>query len=91
MNNLGYVLFQIGQRDDALKLYQQALQIRPEFPEALNNLGIFYGQQRDLAQAETYFKQAVARRPTYGEAAKTSRSCSPRAAIGQPRSLCSNV
>src|SRR4029453_11256531 len=39
------------------------------FPEALNNVGIFYGQQRDLARAETYFRQAVERRPTYGEAA----------------------
>ena len=32
----------------ARELYEKALTLQPEFPEALNNLGIFYGSQRDL-------------------------------------------
>ena len=42
---------------------------QPDFPEALNNLGIFFGRQGDLDRAQTYFQQAVDKRADYGEAA----------------------
>ena len=53
----------------ACELYEKALTLQPEFPEALNNLGIFYGPQGDLDRALGYFQQAVEKRPGYGEAA----------------------
>ena len=43
MNNLGFALFQTGDAAQARELYEKALALQPEFPEALNNLGIFYG------------------------------------------------
>ena len=90
MNNLGYALFQTGQPQEAYELYQRALALQPDFPEALNNVGIFFGQQRDLERAEPYFRRRssgvrpTAKRPT------TSRSCSTRAAMRPRRSRCSN-
>ena len=43
--------------------------LQPDFPEALNNLGLLFGRAGDLAAAERYFRDALARRDTYGEAA----------------------
>src|SRR5262249_37660327 len=62
-------LFQTGDARQAYDLFQKALAAQPDFPEALNNLGIFFGRQGDLARAQTYFQQAVDKRAEYGEAA----------------------
>ena len=42
--------------------------LQPDFPEALNNLGLILGREGDLEPAERYFRQALAKRPDYGEA-----------------------
>lgn len=53
-NNLGYVLLQRGDADEAIIQFQKALEIDPEFVEAHNNLGVIYliVKQRDRALAE---------------------------------------
>ena len=38
-NNLGIVLVQKGRLDEAIPQYQSALQIKPDYAEAWNNLG----------------------------------------------------
>jgi tetratricopeptide (TPR) repeat protein len=69
LNNLGYALVQSGRADgQAEQLLRRAIELRPDFAEAYNSLGIFHGRQGDLTRAETYFKQAVDKRPGYGEA-----------------------
>src|ERR1700734_1486981 len=40
LNNSGLQLLQKGKVDEAIALYRQALQIGPDFPEALDNLGL---------------------------------------------------
>src|ERR1700675_1616585 len=40
LNNRGLQLFQQGKVDEAIVQYRQALAIRPDFPEALSNLGL---------------------------------------------------
>ena len=62
---------------------KKALTLQPDFPEALNNLGIFFGRQGDLDRALTYFQQAVDKRPGYGEAANNLALV--LAARGEPR------
>jgi tetratricopeptide (TPR) repeat protein len=37
--NTGLILQKGGQLDDAIRLYREALSERPDFPEALLNLG----------------------------------------------------
>ena len=57
-------------------LYQKALALQPDFPEAFNNLGIYFARQGDMAQAEAYFRQAVAARPGLRRGRRTTwRSC----------------
>ena len=54
---------------EARRLYEQALALQPDFPEALNNLGLIEGRTGNLPVAEQRFRAALAKRPTYGDAA----------------------
>ena len=51
------------------RTYERALALQPDFPEALNNVGLLLGRGGDLAAAERYFREALSRREAYGEAA----------------------
>ena len=44
------------------KLYERALALQPDFPEALNNIGLLLGRAGDLEGAERYFREALAKR-----------------------------
>lgn len=67
-NNLGFVLFQNGDINDAITHYQEALQINPNMKEALNNLGNVMLQKGDLDGAIVYYQQALQINPDYAEA-----------------------
>jgi Flp pilus assembly protein TadD len=45
--------------ESARRRLQKALEIAPQFMEALNTLGVMAFQQRDYATAERYFRQAL--------------------------------
>ena len=55
----------LGQFDDAISQYQQALQIcrqagdRSAEAMRLNNLGVVYCRKRDFAQAQAHYKEAL--------------------------------
>ncbi|MBO0902658.1 tetratricopeptide repeat protein [Jiella sonneratiae] len=55
----GAILDQIGQSDQARVLYRKALDIRPNEPTILSNLGMSYVLTNDLASAEQYLRQAA--------------------------------
>jgi len=55
----GAILDQLGQPEQARALYRRALDIQPNEPSVLSNLGISYLLQRDLRSAEIYLKQAT--------------------------------
>ena len=46
--------------DEALAAYNQALKLSPSNPAVLSNLGLFYAQRGDQAQAEALLRQAAA-------------------------------
>jgi len=49
--------------DEAIRLLTRALEIAPQFIEAMNNLGTIYFQRGDLRTAEDYFRKALAIEP----------------------------
>ncbi|PYX84737.1 MAG: hypothetical protein DMG70_05675 [Acidobacteria bacterium] len=50
---------QRGQRDDAIRHYQQAITLAPDFYPAHNNLGSDYLGESDFRAAKTEFEQAI--------------------------------
>lgn len=57
------ILDQLGQRDEARQDYRKALELRPNEPSVLSNLGMSYVLEGDLRTAETYMRSA-AQQPT---------------------------
>jgi Flp pilus assembly protein TadD len=57
----GAILDQLGQSEGARTLYRKALEIQPNEPAILSNLGMSYVLANDLKSGETYLRQAVAR------------------------------
>ncbi len=54
-----------GQRDEAIRCYQQAIALTPGFPEAHSNLGVVFQQQDRLDAALDCFGKAVALQPDF--------------------------
>lgn len=53
------ILDQLGQTQDARGLYRQALDLKPNEPTVLSNLGMSYVLEGDLKSAETYLRSAA--------------------------------
>jgi len=66
--NRGVTLGTQGELDAAAQCYEQALQIRPGFAEAHNNLGMIHLSRARLDAAAQSFRQALAHRPGYANA-----------------------
>jgi len=53
------IVDQLGNREKARELYRKALDIQPNEPSVLSNLGMSYVLEGDLKNAESYLKTAV--------------------------------
>jgi tetratricopeptide (TPR) repeat protein len=62
-NNLGIVLFEKGQLDEAIAHYRTTLQMEPDFWDADYNLGSALLGKGDLDEAILYCEKAVAKQP----------------------------
>jgi tetratricopeptide (TPR) repeat protein len=49
--------------DEAIELLKRAVELAPQFMEAMNNLGTIYFQKGEFQVAEDYFRQALAVEP----------------------------
>jgi tetratricopeptide (TPR) repeat protein len=58
-NKLGLAYHHLFAMDEAKRDYQEALRLRPDFPEALNNLGAVYYARGNLHKAEKYYARAL--------------------------------
>ena len=64
-NNLGEVLSQKGQIDEAIAEYKKALAINPNLDEVLYNLGIALTQKGQLYEAMTQYQKAIKIEPNF--------------------------
>jgi Flp pilus assembly protein TadD len=66
--NLGTALHESGQTADAIAHYERALQIRPDYAPAANNLGIVRVAAGDLTGAIRAFREQVRLQPQSAQA-----------------------
>lgn len=67
-NNLGFILTQKGEVDEAMAEFQKALQINPKDPPSWNNVGNVLLHWGKVAEAIPYFQKALQVNPDYAEA-----------------------
>ena len=58
MSAEGAILDQVGNKDQAQQVYRKALDLKPNEPSVLSNLGMSYVLEGDLKMAETYLRTA---------------------------------
>jgi FimV-like protein len=57
-----------GQTDLAVQSLEKAISFRPDYSEALNNLGVHFVQNRRYTEAEEKFKTCIQRTPDFDQA-----------------------
>ena len=67
LNNEGVRLFLNGNFADAKVKYKKALEILPDYPATLNNMGMVFLQEKNFREAKKYFLSACNKKesPTY--------------------------
>jgi tetratricopeptide (TPR) repeat protein len=66
--DLGHALFQKGQVEEAMALYEKAVEINPRFAKAHNNLGLALFQQGEIDEAMVHYRKALEINPDFAEA-----------------------
>ena len=66
--NLGVLLKERGQRDEAKAEYLEALKVNPGYAEALTTLGVCEAEERQFEKAISSFEAALKSDPTYSPA-----------------------
>lgn len=57
--NFANLLDDLGEHDEAIRNYREALKLRPDFPDTLVNLGLVCLRQGRLAEAKSFLQRAV--------------------------------
>jgi Tfp pilus assembly protein PilF len=63
--NLGMALDEKGQIDEAIRQYQEAIRLKPDYEYAYNNLGIALGEKGQTDEAIRQFQKAIRLNPAY--------------------------
>lgn len=59
LNKIGIAYHQLTQLDNALKSYQQALRLKPDYTEAMNNIGTIYYARKSYRRSITWYTRAL--------------------------------
>ena len=65
--NWGNALLAQGKFDEAINHYSEALQIKPDYAQAHNNMGIALTNKGKIEEAITRFREALRIEPNYAE------------------------
>jgi tetratricopeptide (TPR) repeat protein len=65
LNLLGVATMNMGMWNEAVKVWEQALEAREDHVEALYNLASAYGMKEMIAEAEAYYRKALSYRDDY--------------------------
>ncbi|XP_078712877.1 protein adenylyltransferase FICD [Lampetra fluviatilis] len=66
-----------GKRDKARRLFQHCLRLDPDFPDALNEYGLFLEEDENVVQADHMFNRALALMPCHLQALSNRGRTSP--------------
>src|ERR1035438_3295671 len=58
-NKMGIAYHQMMQLDSALKSYQQAVRLKRDYLEAINNIGTIYYARKNFRRSITYYQRAL--------------------------------
>ena len=58
-NKIGIAYHQMQQLENARKSYEQAVHLKPDYPEAINNLGTVYYARKSYGRAVRYYQRAL--------------------------------
>ena len=58
-NKTGIAYHQLAQLDNALKSYQQAVRLKKDYLEAINNIGTVYYAHKNYRRSITYYQRAI--------------------------------
>ncbi len=59
LNKIGIAYHQLLQLDNARKSYEQALRLKPDYVEAMNNIGTIYYAKKSYRRALTWYSRAL--------------------------------
>lgn len=59
LNKIGIAYHQLLQMDSALKSYQKALKLKPDYVEVMNNIGTVYYARKNYRRAITWYNRAL--------------------------------
>jgi len=63
-NNLGGLLYDRGQWDEAMVHFREALKRRPDYPEAINNLALILFKKGEADQAMAFYRRTLEGTPS---------------------------
>jgi protein O-mannosyl-transferase len=66
--NLGVLLVEKGEYDEAIRHFRKAINIRPDYVDAYNNMGIALRKTGRSEEAKAYYYKALQIRPKYSQA-----------------------
>src|SRR5947209_5853420 len=71
LNKIGIAYHQMMQLDSARKSYEQALKVKPDYVEVMNNLGTIYYSRKSFRRAIGWYNRALKQAGTESKSAST--------------------